>query len=66
VHARFYSLHREYGDTPDAITMPVNRPPVLIGPSQAATAPAPDVGGDGGAGADNDHPRPTAQTGGLY
>ncbi len=32
VHSRFYSLHRDYGDTPDPVVLPVNRPPVLIGP----------------------------------
>lgn len=66
VKVRFYSLHREYGDTPDAITLPASRPPVLIGPSQAASAPV--DGGDSSAGEGADQPahKPAAQTGGLY
>ena len=35
VRARFYSLHREYGDTPDPVSLPPARPMVLIGPSEA-------------------------------
>jgi hypothetical protein len=38
VKARFYSLHRAYGDQPDAIPMPVDRPPVLVGPGDSAPA----------------------------
>jgi hypothetical protein len=30
--AHFYSLHREYGDQPDKIAIPAERPTVLIGP----------------------------------
>ncbi|HZK99096.1 MAG TPA: hypothetical protein VFC47_04275 [Caulobacteraceae bacterium] len=36
VRARYYSLHREYGDTPDRISMPQSRPPVLIGPGEGS------------------------------
>ncbi|HEY5105833.1 MAG TPA: hypothetical protein VII73_03560 [Caulobacteraceae bacterium] len=63
VHSRFYSLHREYGDTPDAVALPVNRPPVLIGP------------GDGGAASVGDDPsgddkaakaKPPSDSDGVY
>jgi len=40
--ARYYSLHREYGDTPDHIDLPAARPPVLIGPSDGAGASSAD------------------------
>lgn len=39
--AHFYSLHREYGDQPDSIAIPVDRPAVLIGPADSE-APASD------------------------
>ncbi len=45
VHAHFYSLHRDYGDTPDPIAMPVDRPMVLVGPPDLPAQPA---GGDSG------------------
>jgi hypothetical protein len=35
---RFYSLHRDFGDTPDPIPTPQANPPVLIGPDQATTS----------------------------
>jgi hypothetical protein len=40
-------LHRDYGDQPDAIPMPLDRPPVLVGPGDAP--PAADVADDGAA-----------------
>jgi len=43
VRSHFYSLHREYGDAPDAIVVPIDRPPVLIGPADGA----PQIGDDG-------------------
>jgi hypothetical protein len=36
VRVRYYSLHSEYGDTPDRISVPQSRPPVLIGPPDGA------------------------------
>ena len=39
VKARFYSLHRDYGDAPDPIALPQSRPMVLVGPGETATAP---------------------------
>jgi hypothetical protein len=59
VRARFYSLHRDYGDTPDPVTLPVARPPVLIGPGDTATAPA-NIGAGAGNGSGDD---PKADTG---
>jgi hypothetical protein len=38
VRARFYSLHRAYGDRPDAIAVPTERSTVLIGPSDNRNA----------------------------
>ncbi|HEY5072480.1 MAG TPA: hypothetical protein VII63_10665 [Caulobacteraceae bacterium] len=42
VRPRFYSLHRAYGDRPDAVAIPIDRPPVLIGPAD----PEPSSAGD--------------------
>ena len=53
VKARFYSLHRDYGDAPDPVTLPAARPPVLVGPADTATAPQSsnsDDHGEGGSG----------------
>jgi hypothetical protein len=45
---RFYSLHREYGLTPDPVETPTQRPMVLIGPpDHAAAQDQDDDGGDG-------------------
>jgi hypothetical protein len=43
VRARFYSLHRAYGDQPDAVRIPTERPPVLIGPSDTSSPAADDA-----------------------
>jgi hypothetical protein len=56
VKPRFYSLHREYGDAPDAIPLPADRPPVLIGP---ASSPAADP-------AEDADPKPPRDTDGIY
>ncbi len=50
--ARYYSLHREYGLTPDAIPeQPLGNRYVLIGPSSTAGKdPVADVNDEGGAG----------------
>jgi hypothetical protein len=56
VSARYYSLHRAYGISPDPDPAPVDRPMVLIGPpdNPPAQPPASDGassdGGDSGAG----------------
>jgi hypothetical protein len=52
VRARFYSLHRDYGDAPDPVALPPARPMVLIGPNQLATAPTGPVGSGGAGDAD--------------
>ena len=49
----FYSLHREYGLTPDPDPTPTDRPLVLIGPPTDQSAAQHDDTA-GGAGADND------------
>ena len=60
VRVRFYSLHREYGDTPAAVTLPTARPPVLIGPADDA----PQIGDDP---EDNDaKPKHHADSDGIY
>jgi hypothetical protein len=61
VSARFYSLHREYGMTPDPVTLPTERPMVLVGPPDDAPAQAatPDsAAGVGDADDPNDPPKP--------
>ena len=46
--AHFYSLHREYGLTPDAVVTPKDRPMVLIGPPDNPPRQKPDnADGDG-------------------
>jgi len=67
VKARFYSLHRDYGDTPDPVALPAARPPVLIGPDQTATAPGATatpngVAGDDANGAPDKPRKPQAST----
>jgi hypothetical protein len=52
VGARLYSLHREYGLDPDPVTIPKQRPLVLIAPPD----PPPSSALDGGAGADDGVP----------
>ncbi|MFI4936848.1 MAG: hypothetical protein ACHP7N_19770, partial [Caulobacterales bacterium] len=42
VKVRFYSLHRDYGDAPDPIAMPKDRPLVLVGPADDAAAKSGD------------------------
>ena len=49
---RFYSLHREYGITPDPVPTPQDRPMVLIGPPD--NAPAQSASPDGAGGDDED------------
>jgi len=44
----YYSLHREYGLTPDAIVTPKDRPMVLIGPPDDPPAQKQDSANDGG------------------
>ncbi len=63
VKARFYSLHRDYGDAPDPVTLPVARPPVLVGPAETATAPQSSNSDDHGEGG-SDKPKPLS--GALY
>ncbi len=47
--AHYYSLHREYGLTPDAVVTPTDRPMVLIGPPDGSTGQKQDnPDGDGG------------------
>jgi len=47
--AHFYSLHREYGLTPDAVVTPKDRPMVLIGPPDDQPAQKQDsADGNGG------------------
>ena len=43
----FYSLHREYGMTPDPIAAPTEHPMVLIGPSDSQTQQSQDDAQDG-------------------
>ena len=45
----FYSLHREYGLTPDAVVTPKDRPMVLIGPPDNPSSDKPDNAGGNGA-----------------
>jgi hypothetical protein len=47
----FYSLHREYGLTPDAVVTPKDRPMVLIGPPDNLPSDKPDTT-DGSAASD--------------
>jgi hypothetical protein len=47
--AHFYSLHREYGLTPDAVVTPKDRPMVLIGPPDDQPAQKQDNADDNGA-----------------
>jgi hypothetical protein len=64
VHARFYSLHREYGMTPDPVTLPADRPMVLVGPpdNPPAQAATPDsAAGVGDQDDPNDPPKPPVQ-----
>jgi hypothetical protein len=49
--AHYYSLHREYGLTPDAVVTPTERPMVLIGPPDGSSAQKQD-NPDGDAGSD--------------
>ena len=44
----YYSLHREYGLTPDQVTTPKDRPMVLIGPPDDPTPQKQDDADDGG------------------
>lgn len=47
--AHYYSLHREYGLTPDAVVTPTERPMVLIGPPDGSSGQKQDnTDGDGG------------------
>jgi hypothetical protein len=43
----YYSLHREYGLTPDQVTTPKDRPMVLIGPPDDPPTQKPDDANDG-------------------
>ena len=43
----FYSLHREYGLTPDHVATPKDRPMVLIGPPDTLSTQNQDAAGDG-------------------
>ncbi len=43
----YYSLHREYGLTPDQVQTPKDRPMVLIGPPDNPPTPKPDDASDG-------------------
>jgi ribonuclease E len=52
----YYSLHREYGLTPDPVATPKDRPMVLIGPPDDPTPPKQDDADDAG---------PSAQHGGA-
>ncbi len=63
VKARFYSLHRDYGDAPDPVTLPAARPSVLVGPADTATAPQSSNSDDHGEGG-SDKPKPLS--GALY
>jgi Meckel syndrome type 1 protein len=66
VPVRFYSLHREYGMTPDPAPTPTERPMVLIGPPDNPPAQPPsgdsvsgenqDGGGDAASGSDATQP----------
>jgi hypothetical protein len=47
--AHFYSLHREYGLTPDPVVTPKDRPMVLIGPPDNPSSDKPDNAGGNGA-----------------
>jgi hypothetical protein len=42
---RFYSLHREYGLTPDPIPVPAQRSTVLVGPPDRGADPGQDAAG---------------------
>ena len=44
----YYSLHREYGLTPDQVVTPKDRPMVLIGPADNAAAQSSDDADDNG------------------
>jgi hypothetical protein len=52
VGVRFYSIDRDYGDRPDPIAMPQDRPMVLVGPPADEPPPKPDDQGDGDKSAD--------------
>ncbi|MFI4975107.1 MAG: hypothetical protein ACHP84_11260 [Caulobacterales bacterium] len=58
-HARFYSLHREYGDTPDRIALPASRPMVLVGPPESPAQTTGQDDGDGGKAAAGPAPKPS-------
>ncbi len=63
VKARFYSLHRDYGDAPDPVTLPTARPPVLVGPADTGAAPQSSNSDDHREGG-SDKPKPLS--GALY
>jgi len=48
VGVRYYSVLRDYGVTPDPVTVPADRPMVLIGPAADAAPPKSDDSGDSG------------------
>jgi len=52
VSARYYSLHREYGMTPDPVTLPADRPMVLVGPPDNPPAQPSDGAASDGAPSD--------------
>jgi hypothetical protein len=54
VGVRLYSLHRQYGMTPDPIALPAKRPMVLIGPPDQPTTGAGSDNDDGGKPASHD------------
>jgi hypothetical protein len=47
-HVHYYSLHREYGLTPDQVATPKDRPMVLIGPPDDPTSQKQDDADDNG------------------
>jgi hypothetical protein len=61
---RFYSLHRAYGLTPDPVETPAQRPMVLIGPPDHATAQSQDDGDDGDKPAQHGDGKDDGQSGG--